>query len=129
MDPEYHREYNLTRYHRLRLEYIEQLGGQCTVCGSTEQLEFDHIDPSTKTIDVGKLLNVSKVVREAELKKCQLLCKPHHIEKSRREREVVHGGGLSGKKNCPCGPCKDRKAQYMREYAARRKPQMVLSRC
>jgi hypothetical protein len=121
MDLEYHRAYNVERYHRLRAEYIHLLGGKCVICGSTNQLEFDHIDPGTKTIDVGKLLSVSKAVRDAEFKKCQLLCKSHHAEKSARESSVGHGGGRSGKKNCSCVPCKERKAQYMREYHARRK--------
>ena len=92
MDADYHRAYNLARYHRLRAEYIELLGGQCAVCGSCEQLEFDHVDPSTKTIDIGRLLNVSKEVRDAEMSKCQLLCKLHHIRKTSREAGVEHGG-------------------------------------
>jgi hypothetical protein len=55
----------------------------------------------------------------AELAKCQLLCPPHHLEKSMRQGAfgaVGHGGGASGKKNCPCVPCKARKAAYMKVY-------------
>lgn len=29
-------------YHRRRAELIEQLGGKCAKCGSTDKLEFDH---------------------------------------------------------------------------------------
>ncbi len=35
---------------------------------------------------------------------------------ARWSNAVEHGGGLSGKKNCPCTPCKDRKAAYMQTY-------------
>ena len=33
--------------------------------------------------------------------------------------QVIHGrlgGGLPGKKNCPCQPCRNRKAEYMKRY-------------
>lgn len=54
-----------------------------------------------------------------ELNKCQLLCRPCHLKKSQTDgssRAVEHGGGESGKKNCPCAPCKARKAEYMANY-------------
>lgn len=34
---------------------------------------------------------------------------------------IEHGGGLGGKRNCPCKPCKERKAEYNKGYRARRK--------
>ena len=121
MDNSYHRTYNLNRYRRLRAECLEKLGGKCAICGTTQNLEFDHIDPKTKSIELGKLLNVSQAIRDAELLKCQLLCKQHHLAKSREEAGVAHGEGKSGKRNCPCTPCKIRKAEYMREYNKIRK--------
>lgn len=124
MDNSYHAEYNLKRYHARRAEYIEILGGKCVVCGTTENLQFDHIDPSTKTIDIGKLLNVSKAKSLAELKLCQLLCKTHHIEKGQREGDqgqVPHGGGMTGKKNCRCELCAPLKAEWQRNYRKTRK--------
>lgn len=57
---------------------------------------------------------------QAELKKCQLLCHDCHREKTLKEISVDHGEGLSGKKNCPCAPCKQRKSEYMVEYNKRR---------
>lgn len=124
MDNEYHAEYNLNRYHKRRAEFVDMLGGRCVVCGTTENLEFDHIDPATKAFPIGRLLNVSKQAALDELEKCQLLCKSHHIVKGHREKDqgqVGHGEGVSGKRNCKCALCKAKKAEYMREYKARNK--------
>ena len=118
-DVEYHRVYNLARYHRLRAEYIVLLEGKCVDCGTDQNLEFDHNDADSKSFDVGKLLNYSKEVREAELLKCVLRCSPCHRKKSVREgdiRSVGHGEGKSGKRNCSCKPCRTRKAEYMKNY-------------
>lgn len=112
------RTYMLARYHERRAEAIELLGGCCTICGSTEDLDIDHVDPALKTMSVSKLWSVAKARYLAELKLCQLLCRPHHRQKTAAEQEVPHGGGASGKKNCRCVPCKARKAEYMRNYRA-----------
>lgn len=121
---EYHRIYNLTRYHQRRARYIEQLGGKCVDCGTTKNLEFDHIVAEDKSIEIGDLLNYSEGRVQTELKKCALRCKRCHQKKSVTVgdiRSVEHGGGLSGKKNCPCIPCKTRKREYMQRYNASRK--------
>jgi hypothetical protein len=110
------RDYMLARYHERRAEALITLGGKCAVCDSTKDLDIDHIDPALKSFTISRLWSVSKARFEAELMKCQLLCKPHHIEKTRREQSVEHGGGVSGKRNCKCKPCRDRKAAYMIEY-------------
>lgn len=114
----YMQVYLLRRYHERRAEAIRSLGGKCVVCGSAENLELDHIDPALKSFDISKLWSVSKARFQAELKKCQVLCKSHHAEKTRRELSVDHGGGASGKRNCKCRPCRDRKAEYMAVYMA-----------
>lgn len=92
------------------------LGGKCVRCGATEDLQFDHIDPATKSFTITAHLNRRWEVLVVELDKCQLLCRPHHLEKTVAESGVEHGGGASGKKNCPCAPCKARKAEYMATY-------------
>lgn len=112
----YMREYMLARYHRRRATAIKLLGGECAVCGSAEDLEIDHIDPTTKTMDLGHFWSVSEARYKAELAKCQLLCGPHHNDKTRIQISVPHGGGKSGKKNCKCDPCRARRAEYMRNY-------------
>lgn len=85
MGREYHREYAKKWYHARRAEYVAMLGGKCVDCGATEKLQFDHKDRSTKKFAIGKLFTKSQTVVLEELKKCQLLCFPCHIEKSRPE--------------------------------------------
>ena len=119
----YHKEYNLKRYHERRNEFLEMLGGMCVECGTTENLEFDHIDPSTKTMNMGRMLNVSKQRALEELKLCQLLCKEHHIEKGHLngdQKQVPHGGGKTGKKSCYCDLCAPLNRAYARERRSRK---------
>lgn len=123
-DNEYMREYMKKRYYRRRAAAIEQLGGRCVDCGSTENLQFDHVDRLTKSFDLAKAFAGWSDERiQAELVKCVLRCKPHHDEKSRRVSDlpqVDHGGGKTGKKNCYCDKC----APLKRAYNTRRKREM-----
>lgn len=116
-------DYMKNRWIKRRAEAIEFLGGKCVECGATEALEFDHIDPSTKVMTIARASSRNAEFFMNEVRKCQLLCEVHHKEKTRKESEVGHGEGLSGKKNCPCAPCKAKKAEYMvgymKEYRAR----------
>ena len=94
------------------------LGNKCAVCGISEDLQFDHIDPSTKSFNITGFLYHPDIM--AELAKCQLLCKPHHLEKSKTEAPgrppVEHGGGKGGKKGCKCEPCREKRNAYYREW-------------
>lgn len=114
----YMREYMNKRYHRLRAEYIKSMGGECVDCGETSNLEFDHLDSSQKSFDVGRILTHAKVKREQELAKCVLRCHDCHVIKSRREdwSTVDHGEGLTGKRNCYCDLCKPLKRVYMQNF-------------
>ena len=80
---EYFRKYSKTYYRQRRSELLNRLGGECVICGSTENLEFDHVDPNTKSLSIGKLLSYSKETVDEELKKCQLLCKECHKAKTK----------------------------------------------
>lgn len=111
----YMREYNKRRYWKLKAEAHEFLGGKCAECGNTDRLEMDHIDPSTKTVDVSRFCSMSRVRFLEELKLCQLLCHEHHKAKTIREKSVEHGGGLTGKKNCRCELCAPLKNAYARQ--------------
>lgn len=75
---------------------IEKLGGKCVKCGCTERLEFDHIDPSTKSFNISAGYHKSKEVLQEELAKCQLLCNKCHIEKSKEDSKfrpkTINGG-------------------------------------
>lgn len=115
----YMAEYMNRRYHQRRARAIAILGGCCVICGSTESLEIDHADRATKLIDLGRRWSTSESAYLAELAKCQLLCRQHHKEKSANEASVAHGGGVSGKRNCKCAPCRARKSEYNRNYRMR----------
>lgn len=49
---EYMRNYMRARYHARRTAGIEKLGGKCVDCSSVEELEFDHVDRSTKVFNI-----------------------------------------------------------------------------
>ena len=85
MERAWHRDYYRGYYHMRMGLLKDMLGGKCAVCGTVEDLEFDHIDPKTKTGPIGRLVNGAWETVVAEIEKCQLLCKPHHQEKSSRE--------------------------------------------
>ncbi|QGJ93123.1 hypothetical protein SEA_CALM_111 [Mycobacterium phage Calm] len=113
---EYHRDYYKARVARL----VEMLGGACVKCGATERLEFDHIDPSTKSFAITTRIKWSDETVLPELAKCQLLCADCHKAKTVAASSVPHGGGKSGRRNCKCALCRERKAAYMREYKRNR---------
>jgi 5-methylcytosine-specific restriction endonuclease McrA len=58
----YRREWSAKR----RAAYF--YGKRCVQCGSSENLELDHVNPADK--------------REAEIKKCQVLCRKCHRQKT-----------------------------------------------
>lgn len=70
---------------------VAYLGGKCVKCGVVSGLEIDHIDPSTKVAPVTQMWNKSWDKIEFELKKCQLLCGPHHLEKTLSEGSHLKG--------------------------------------
>lgn len=109
-------EYMKRRYEKRRARAIKMLGGCCVNCGSEDRLEFDHIDPSIKRFSFSKIWNNSLAQFDKELEKAQLLCHDCHVLKTSDERGVPHGGGVAGKRNCSCKPCKIKKAEYMRRY-------------
>ncbi len=64
---------------------IEYLGGKCVKCGTTHNLQFDHIKREGKKYEIStKLTNKWDNIKE-ELDKCQLLCAPCHLEKTASE--------------------------------------------
>ena len=66
-----------------RTVLIEMLGGKCARCGATGYLEFDHINPDEKSFLINPSYNMEKL--KPELKKCQLLCYPCHMEKTKED--------------------------------------------
>tara|TARA_B100000427_G_scaffold288133_1_gene263131 strand:+ start:60 stop:464 length:405 start_codon:yes stop_codon:yes gene_type:complete len=71
-------------YHKKINEYKTLLGGKCAICEASENLEFDHIDPKTKSFNPTRYVTGGKpkdLVME-EFKKCQLLCRECHKNKT-----------------------------------------------
>lgn len=109
----YLNEYMKKRWEKRRRTAVEKLGGKCVHCGSVENLEFDHVDPSTKKFTIGIGSSFSEVRFWAEVDKCQLLCGDCHKLKSKTD-----GSSLNRKKLylCGCG----RKLFTTKQYAGHR---------
>lgn len=111
------------RYRAKQKEYyIQLLGGACAECGETKNLEFDHIDRTTKSFTISGF-NHSKEKTLKELRKCQLLCEEHHQEKSSKEESQKRiGKRLTPAKHgtlteymkykCRCSECKAHYSEY-----------------
>jgi hypothetical protein len=123
-DPDRQRAWQAKWIARRRAEWIAE-NGPCAVCGNTENLEVDHIDPAAKTMNPAMVWSLSAAKRAAELAKCQVLCSDCHLEKTLREkakpppqphgtkaRYSRRGGG------CRCELCRAAAKQYDRERRA-----------
>jgi 5-methylcytosine-specific restriction endonuclease McrA len=86
------RIYLLNRYRNKMKELRELLGGKCSQCSSTEELQFDHVNPDSKHASISRLItNSSKADVLKELTHCQLLCKQCHLKKTSTNRENCGG--------------------------------------
>ena len=60
---------------------VDEAGGKCERCGYNEHLaalDFDHLDPTEKSNEVGLLLSMKIETARAEAAKCRLLCANCH---------------------------------------------------
>ena len=122
LQSEYQRNYLTNRRAKAQI----YLGGVCVVCGSNEDLEFDHIDPSSKVIEISNAIakHYSWMRLVEELDKCQLLCKIHHVEKTRLEFNAkrTHGKShLAIRLKCQCEICLTFKEKYYLALNKRRR--------
>lgn len=88
----YMRAYMKRRYYTKMALGKKLLGGKCVRCGSTKRLQFDHIErranvPGRRQLIITKIWTYSDERFRAELKKCQLLCRTCHDDKSRENKE------------------------------------------
>lgn len=80
--------------------------GPCQNCGSSVALEVDHIDPSQKLSH--RIWAWSDERREAELAKCQVLCRRCHKDKTKRNQgagEYAPHGPSRYQWGCRCAIC------------------------
>ena len=114
------------RYYKKKNDLIQELGGVCVKCGSTEKLQFDHIDPATKSFTIGqKLVNTSLSRLREELAKCQLLCSECHRKKTLSDNgwdtERAHGTlSKYTKEKCRCIECRNMWNRKTQEYKKRK---------
>lgn len=90
-------------------------GKVCVTCGSSENLELDHIDRKLKVSH--NIWSWKEERRLAEIAKCQTLCYNCHVEKTALEnsRPITHG--LSGyDRFCRCQVCKKAQSERLRSY-------------
>lgn len=120
LNPEKQREYVRDWMAKRRREWIDA-NGPCAICGSTLDLEVDHIDPTLKTMNPGTIWSRAQAIRDAELSLCQVLCRSCHKEKTRKQRSTATCGSHTRYMfhKCRCRPCKDAHSASMREWRSR----------
>ncbi len=114
----YMAEYMLKRYHTKRDAAKEQFGNICSSCGSSEQLEFDHINPEEKSFNISRMWSFSDSIIQAELEKCQLLCRECH--KQKHASSFPCGTAQRYWVGCKCSPCTAANTKHSRGYKKNR---------
>lgn len=121
----YMRKYRKERHAAKRLAAILRLGGVCAQCKSdnVDDLQIDHIDRTQTLFRVPAGFYQSKALQEAEINKCQLLCKACHLTKSLAERGQTSAKGrhgtLSTYRYCKCEVCRAAAAAHALAYKHR----------
>lgn len=115
------REYQRRWLSERRREWLAE-NGPCVRCGSSENLQVDHIKPGTKVDH--KVWSWSEARRKKELAKCQVLCRKCHIKKSMEcgERRVAQHGGpqMYQHYKCRCDLCRAWKSESDKKYRKRK---------
>jgi hypothetical protein len=108
------------RYDERRDAAIKFLGGECVICVTTHQLEIDHVDPTTKSYPFERMYRLCEEKFWDEIKKCQLLCKTHHYEKTMLQngKSYAEHGSLTmyTHHKCRCDLCKQANREQSRKY-------------
>ena len=63
-------------------DYIKSLATDCLFCGSTDNLNFHHVNPNEKDIEVANARSKKKV--KEEVAKCWCLCESCHTKLHQR---------------------------------------------
>lgn len=88
----------------------------CSTCESTDDLELHHIDPSNKI--TSNFWGSPKERREAELRKCIVLCRKCHQEVTAAQTGTTQHGSLRMYLHykCRCEVCVEAHRAYKRQY-------------
>ncbi len=108
------REFQRVWIKRRREEWFAE-HGPCEKCGSWENLEIHHRDPEKKVTH--NVWSWTPERRDAELAKCQVLCKSCHVEATNEQRRPhFHHGTLSTYNyyHCRCPECRAANAERVR---------------
>ena len=118
------RVYMNNRRNERRLLLKEMLGNHCVDCGADDELEFDHIDPSTKSFAISRGLHKNWDLLVEEALKCKLRCRSCHKIRTSKEGhyrrfgpdnpmwvEALHGTAKMYQQ-CKCDKCRAWKRQY-----------------
>mgnify|MGYP001561270030 FL=1 len=117
-------EYLKKRYRKRRKEALEFLGGICAKCETKENLQLDHINRNSKEFDIGRFWGTTLERFWAEVKKCQILCKPCHIIKTGNEVLAKHGTisrYAHRKTPCRCKLCIQAMSIYRKAWRKKRR--------
>lgn len=114
------RAYQLAHVQKRRNDWIAD-NGPCKYCGSSDQLEVDHI--ISRRVGGGlppaQIWSRRAEVRKTELEKCQVLCAPCHLIKSNNERRTTEHGRTMYRNGCRCDVCREAQKLAMRRLRAK----------
>lgn len=115
-DPAKQREFQRlwTKARRIRFT----AGVRCVRCGSGESIHWHHRDPATKLAHQIWSWTIPRI--EAELRKCEPLCRSCHEEHHAALLRSPCGTEGAYGRGCRCAPCKAAHAGNARAYRARR---------
>jgi hypothetical protein len=104
------REYQRQWIAKQRSDWLQDKN--CARCSSTDRLEIDHIDPSTKVTN--RIWSWSRERREAELVKCQVLCRDCHVVKTAEDAKRARGHNRKRyyRDRCRCNVCSEAVQRY-----------------
>ena len=96
--------------------------GPCVECRSWERLEIHHKDPRQKVTH--NVWSYRKQRREAELKKCEVLCRDCHRKKTNEYRRsnyvMIHATIGAYRHGCRCELCRMYFAGVRKSYPSRK---------
>jgi hypothetical protein len=120
------REYQRVYLAKKRQNAIDYLGGRCVVCGTKSNLQFDHINSHEKTFSISRILSYKWDFLIKELRKCQILCAQHHLEKSKQTLDGNRTADRHGWKGynhlgCRCEICRLANTEKSRKFRKKRK--------